>query len=95
MFPTKETIEMLRTEYPDGTRVRLVKMDDVQAPPIGTEGTVVGVDGIGSLIMHWDNGSSLHVVYAEDEFDDANIAERAKDILDNLAEIFGSDEQED
>lgn len=30
-----------------------------------------------------------------DEFDDANIAERAKDILDNLAEIFGSDEQED
>lgn len=46
MFPTKETIEMLRTEYPDGTRVRLVKMDDVQAPPIGTEGTVVGVDGI-------------------------------------------------
>lgn len=33
-------------------------------------------------------------VYA-DEFDDANIAERAKDILDNLAEIFGSDEQED
>lgn len=33
MFPTKETIEMLRTEYPDGTRVRLVKMDDVQAPP--------------------------------------------------------------
>lgn len=33
--------------------------------------------------------------YAEDEFYDANIAERAKDILDNLAEIFGSDEQED
>ena len=45
----------------------LSKMDDVQAPPIGTEGTVVGVDGIGSLIMHWDNGSSLHVVYGEDE----------------------------
>ena len=67
MFPTKETIEVLRTEYPNGTRVRLVKMDDVQAPPIGTEGTVVGVDGIGSLIMHWDNGSSLHVVYGEDE----------------------------
>lgn len=40
MFPTKETIEMLRTKYSNGTRVRLVKMDDVQAPPIGTEGTV-------------------------------------------------------
>lgn len=33
--------------------------------------------------------------YAEDKFDDAHIAERATDILDNLAEIFGSDEQED
>ena len=29
MFPTKEIIEMLRTEYPNGTRVRLIKMDDV------------------------------------------------------------------
>lgn len=62
-----EDIKKLIAEYPDGTRIRLVKMDDVQAPPIGTEGTVVGVDGIGSLIMHWDNGSSLHVVYGEDE----------------------------
>lgn len=67
MFPTKEIIEMLRAKYPNGTRVRLVKMDDVQAPPIGTEGTVVGVDSIGNLLMHWDNGSSLHVVYGEDE----------------------------
>ena len=31
--------------------------------------------------------------YAEDETDDAHIAERAKDILDDLSEIFGSDEQ--
>ena len=67
MFPTKETIEVLRTEYPNGTRVRLVKMDDVQAPPIGTEGTVVGVTGIRSLFMHWDYGSCLHVVYVEEE----------------------------
>lgn len=33
--------------------------------------------------------------FVVDEFDDAHIAERATDILDNLAEIFGSDEQED
>lgn len=37
----------------------------------------------------------LEAYYAEDEFDDAHIAERATDILDNLAEIFGFDEQED
>ena len=43
-LPTKETVEMLRSGYHNGTRVRLVKMNDLQAPPVGTEGTVVGVD---------------------------------------------------
>lgn len=66
-LPTKEVVERLRREYPDGTRVRLVKMDDLQAPPVGTEGTVVGVDGIGSLLMLWDNGSGLNVLYGVDE----------------------------
>ena len=42
-------------------------MDDIQAPPLGTEGTVVGVDDTGSLLMHWDNGSHLNVVYGVDE----------------------------
>ncbi len=41
-------------------------MDDVQAPPIGAQGTVLGVDDTGSLLMSWDNGSSLNVVYGED-----------------------------
>ena len=41
-------------------------MDDFQAPPIGTKGTVVGVDDTGSLLMSWDNGSGLNVVYGED-----------------------------
>lgn len=66
-LPTKETVEMLRSGYPNGTRVWLVKMDDIQAPPLGTEGTVVGVDDTGSLLMHWDNGSHLNIVYGSDE----------------------------
>jgi hypothetical protein len=41
-------------------------MDDIQAPPIGTKGTVTGVDDIGSIMVSWDNGSTLHVVYGED-----------------------------
>ena len=65
-FPSREIVEQLRVRYPKGTRVELVKMDDVQAPPIGTEGTVVGVDDSGSVMVAWDNGSSLHVVYGED-----------------------------
>lgn len=65
-FPNKETVDRIRREYPAGTRVVLVKMDDAQAPPIGTKGTVSGVDDTGSLLMHWDNGSGLNVVYGED-----------------------------
>lgn len=67
MFPNIKIVEAIRKEYPAGTRVRLVKMDDIQAPPLGTEGTVVGVDDIGSLIMLWGNGSGLNVLYGVDE----------------------------
>ena len=65
-FPSKEIVERIRSEYPVGTRVELVRMDDVQAPPVGTKGTVWGVDDTASLMVHWDNGSSLYVVYGED-----------------------------
>ena len=40
-FPSREIVERIRREYPAGTRVELVRMDDVQAPPVGTKGTVV------------------------------------------------------
>lgn len=66
-FPSKEIVERVRSQYPVGTRVELVQMDDMQAPPIGTKGTVVGVDDTASIIVHWDNGSGLHVVYGEDK----------------------------
>lgn len=65
-FPNKEIVERVRREYPAGTRVELVRMDDVQAPPAGTLGTVTGVDDTASLLMRWDNGSHLNVVYGED-----------------------------
>ena len=67
MFGIKrETVERLRREYPVGCRVELVRMDDVRAPPIGTKGTVRGVDDIGSIMVRWDSGSSLSVCYGED-----------------------------
>lgn len=65
-FPSRETVERVRRQYPTGTRVELVRMDDIQAPPVGTLGTVLGVDDTGSLLMKWDNGSGLNVVYGED-----------------------------
>lgn len=66
-FPSKEIVEQVRRQYPVGTRVELVKMDDIQAPPIGTKGIVEGVDDTASLIVAWDNGSHLNVIYGEDE----------------------------
>ena len=65
-FPSQRIVEELRRQYPFGTRVELVRMDDRQAPPPGTGGTVLGVDDIGSLLIRWDNGSGLNVVYGED-----------------------------
>lgn len=67
-FPPKEIVERLRREFPTGTRVQLVKMDDVQAPPVGTLGTVQGVDDIGSILVAWDTGSGLSIAYGEDLF---------------------------
>ena len=66
MFPDRNTVERVRKEYPTGTRVILEEMSDPQAPPVGTLGTVLGVDDTASLLMKWDNGSGLNVVYGED-----------------------------
>ena len=63
---TKEALLDLRRRYPAGTRIELLQMDDVQAPPVGTLGTVYGVDDTGSLMVNWDNGSGLNVIYGID-----------------------------
>ena len=62
-------VDKLRQVYPKGTRVRLLKMDDPRPIPIGTLGTVLGVDDIGSLMVQWDNGRRLNVLYGIDKVD--------------------------
>ena len=64
--PGREIIGQLRKNYPAGCRVELVHMDDPQAPPAGTRGTVTGVDDIGTIHVRWDNGCGLGVAYGED-----------------------------
>ena len=63
---SKAKLRQLQAEFPTGTRIELVSMDDPQAPPVGTKGTVRLVDAIGSLVVDWDNGSGLNVIYGED-----------------------------
>ena len=64
--PRREIIESLREGFPVGCRVELLKMDDAQAPPIGTLGTVIGVDAVGTIHVDWDTGCGLGVAYGED-----------------------------
>ena len=63
---SREIIEKLEEIYPVGARVKLIQMEDVQAPPKGTLGTVYGVDAIGSVLVKWDNGSTLNVIFRVD-----------------------------
>lgn len=60
-------VNNLRNAYPPGTKIKLIRMDDVQAPPSGTIGTVTCVDDIGTIHMMWNNGSSLGLV-PDDKF---------------------------
>lgn len=56
----------IRKAFPQGQRVKLVRMKDPQAPPIGTEGVVRFVDDIGTVHISWANGSTLGVCLEED-----------------------------
>lgn len=61
-------IERLKREYPAGTRVELVSMnDEYRKLKSGEQGTVIGVDDIGTIHVNWDCGSSLGVAYGEDK----------------------------
>ncbi len=62
----REELAALREKYPQGCRVELVKMDDpYREMPPGLKGVVTGVDG--TIHVDWQNGSTLAVVYGEDE----------------------------
>ena len=64
----KKSLERLREQYPPGTRVELIHMDDPYNTRLvpGCKGTVVSVDDAGTIHVRWDCGSSLGVVYGED-----------------------------
>lgn len=65
-YPTAATVQKMKLKFQPGMRVRLDYMEDPQAPPIGTIGTVIKVDDIGSVCVNWDNGSTLRVAYGTD-----------------------------
>ena len=69
MVPTRVMVERLRRENPVGMTVRLVSMDDPQAPPVGTMGTVEGVDDMGGIMVRWETGSGLSLIPGVDDWE--------------------------
>ena len=66
-FPSRDIVDSVKKEYPSGTRVELVSMNDpYRDMPTGTRGTVDCVDDTGTIHVAWDNGCHLGVVYGED-----------------------------
>ena len=67
-YISKETLDYIRKNFPVGTRVELVQMDDPYSKKLkpGCKGTVRCVDDIGTIHVAWDCGSSLGIVYGED-----------------------------
>ena len=63
-------LDYLKKEYPTGTRLRLIQMDDPYTTlKAGDVGIVTGMDDIGTLQMYWDTGSTLGLIYGVDRFE--------------------------
>ena len=61
-------VKMYKEMYPVGTRIELISMEDSQAIPSGTKGTVTCVDDAGTIHMKWDNGRTLGLIPEIDIF---------------------------
>ena len=68
MDDLRRKILRLKKRFPENTRIKLISMNDIQAPPSGMFGTVVGIDDIGMVLVKWDNGSTLSLIPEEDKF---------------------------
>ena len=63
-----EMLKQLKAYYTSGTRVMLIRMSDPYTNlRQGDLGTVTVVDDIGTVHVNWDRGSTLGVVFGEDE----------------------------
>lgn len=82
-FPSRETVERLRREYPVGCRIVLDEMDDPYTKiPIGTQATCKGVDDAGNILCAWDCGSSLSIAWPVDRCHKISTEAEAKATLD-------------
>ena len=69
-MPSREYVDSIRKQYPVGTRVELIHLDDpynwIMKP--GCKGTVRHVDDVATVFVDWDCGSSLGLIPDVDDF---------------------------
>ena len=65
---TQKELEQLRQQYPKGTRLQLISMEDPHGVPEGTVGEVDFIDDAGQIHMKWETGSSLALIPEVDKF---------------------------
>jgi len=68
-YPTEAEVEQLRKDFPVGTRVELVRMDNEPNPDIhpGIRGNVEFIDDAGNIRVRWSYGGEVRVIYGVDE----------------------------
>ena len=72
-----EVLARLREEYPAGTRVELVEMNDpYREMPPGLKGTVQMVDDAGGIQINWDNGSTLAAIHGFDKIKKIDVKQK-------------------
>ena len=68
-FPSREQVERLRQQYPEGTKICCDYMQDDPRPiQPGTMGRVLFVDDVGTVHCAFDNGRQLGLVSGVDSF---------------------------
>lgn len=81
--------ERIKKNYPEGTRIELIKMNDPYHPvEKGMRGTVEFVDDIGQIQVCWDNGRGLALVPSHDKFRKLTKEELSQECVDNIKRYY-------
>ena len=94
--PREEYVKMLRTQFPEGTRLKLEKelLDPYTRIPAGECCTVRYVDDIGTIHVTWDCGSSLGLLADVNSFCKVQTeADKKTGTANTLAAIRKQEEQ--
>lgn len=84
-WPSKKEIAELREKYPQGTIIKLIKMNDSTPVPPGTIGTVTSIDDVGTIHCRWWNyPSSLGIIPNKDEFEIIQLDDLRKKIFEKI-----------